>query len=358
MQDITESYPSSHAIYRFLSERPDLLQSKKLIVFAFNAPYFLDATDISKLTAFYGLYSKVPAFIDVAARLLFKEINPHGSLPVSVVGVGYDLISATMPDPNQTIPLSIHLPSETPPSGTSTPEPIPTPIYNVGDIISVKAGVILDHNGNPVPDGTPIQFIVTVNGEISSLPQTEITQGGIATMNISVPSSGTMEIRVESEPAKTSEILHFEVPDQNGQEVTATPTELPTSTPTETPLPTPTTTAVVATQETTSNRPNLLDWSIAILISVSIGFIAYRTTSISGQVRWGVRGGFLAVIGGLLFYSLLTLGENLGRNPMQSSGVVAVIIITIIGSIMGIIATWGWKSLTDSRIRNNVSDRT
>ena len=44
------------------------------MVFAFNAPYYLDATDISKLTAYYAFYSKINPFIDVAARILFQEV--------------------------------------------------------------------------------------------------------------------------------------------------------------------------------------------------------------------------------------------------------------------------------------------
>jgi beta-N-acetylhexosaminidase len=79
---------------QFISERSYLLRNKNVIVFAFNAPYYLDSTNISKITAYYGLYSKGPQFIEVAARLLFNELRPvPGSLPVSVQGVGYDLIS-------------------------------------------------------------------------------------------------------------------------------------------------------------------------------------------------------------------------------------------------------------------------
>ncbi len=94
-------------IRRFLSERQDLLLDKKIVLFAFNAPYYLDPTDISKLTAYYCLYSKSAPFVEVAARLLFQEISPIGSLPVSVPGIGYDLFTATTPDPNQVIGLSM-----------------------------------------------------------------------------------------------------------------------------------------------------------------------------------------------------------------------------------------------------------
>ena len=51
--------PVPAALKRFLDQRADILRDKKLIVFAFNAPYFLSDTEIGKLTAYYGLYSKV-----------------------------------------------------------------------------------------------------------------------------------------------------------------------------------------------------------------------------------------------------------------------------------------------------------
>jgi beta-N-acetylhexosaminidase len=95
--DINDTVPTSLALKRFLSERPDLIQHRHLIVFAFNAPNFLDATNISKLSAYYAMYSKNPIFIDVASRVLFRELIPNGALPVSVPGIGYDIINATSP---------------------------------------------------------------------------------------------------------------------------------------------------------------------------------------------------------------------------------------------------------------------
>jgi beta-N-acetylhexosaminidase len=92
---------------RFFSEKPNLLRNKNVILFSFTAPYYLDATDISKLTAYYSLYSKQPGFVDVAARILFQQISLSGSPPISITAVGYDLIQQTSPDPEQVIPLQI-----------------------------------------------------------------------------------------------------------------------------------------------------------------------------------------------------------------------------------------------------------
>jgi beta-N-acetylhexosaminidase len=79
MANVTPDIPSSSAFRSFLDERPDLYQGKKLIVYAFDAPYFLDATDVSKLTAYFGLYSKADSFIDVAAELLSELIPTESS---------------------------------------------------------------------------------------------------------------------------------------------------------------------------------------------------------------------------------------------------------------------------------------
>ncbi|RME81816.1 MAG: hypothetical protein D6775_12625, partial [Caldilineae bacterium] len=86
-----QTEPSSAALKRFLDQRVEILRDKKIIVFAFNAPYFLSDTEIGKLTAYYGLYSKVAPFLETAVRTLFREFTPAGTLPVSVVGVNYDL---------------------------------------------------------------------------------------------------------------------------------------------------------------------------------------------------------------------------------------------------------------------------
>src|SRR5665647_2103049 len=95
--------PTPLPLRQFLDLRPDLIQGKHLIVFALSEPYALDATDISKLSAYYALYSRSSSFIEIAARILFHEIQPSGHLPVSVPGIGYEILEATSPDPNQVI---------------------------------------------------------------------------------------------------------------------------------------------------------------------------------------------------------------------------------------------------------------
>jgi beta-N-acetylhexosaminidase len=342
MLDVNPDNPTSLALHRFLAERPDLFQQKRLIVFSFNAPTYLDATNIAKLTAYYGLYSKTPNFIDVAARLLFREIRPIGSLPISVPGVGYDLISATMPDPDQVIPLQLDLPSPTSTLGTATPEAAPTPEYQVGNSVLVRTGVIFDHNEHPVPDGTPVQFISTIDGNVNALPQVETTINGIARTTIPVNGSGTLEIRVESEPAKQSTILQFEIPNIEGG-ATPTSTEHPTETATPSPSPTIQPIPSAPSGPPPLVRPHLQDWFIAVVITVFISLISYRLAALIGQVRWGVRSGFLALIGGLGAYTYLAVGLPGSDNVIHSAGAWGIILVTLLGCAGGILTAWGWR---------------
>jgi len=346
MLNVTSDIPSSQALRRFLSERPDLVQQKRLVVFAFNSPYYLDATNISKIMAYYGLYSKSPRFIDVAARLLFREMRPTGALPVSVPGIGYDLITATSPDPNQVIPLQLDIPgNEVQKTATVTAEPTPAPEFHVGNNISVRTGVIIDHNGHRVPDGTPVQFIVSVGSEVIGLPQTVNTVDGVARTTIQVTSPGALEIRAESEPARQSQTLHFDIPTENGVPFTETPTVTPTETPTVTPSPTTPPPVIASTEPPPPERPTLVDWLMALFVAAAIAFSVYRLAALIGQVRWGVRSGFLAWIGGLLAYSYLALKMPGSEALLQTSGAWGVILVTLLGCLSGILITWGWRAV-------------
>ncbi len=213
--NVQADQPDTLALRRFLSEKSSLLRNKKVIAFAFNAPYYLDATDISKLTAYYGLYSKTPAFVDMAARILFQEITPSGSLPVSVPGLGYDLIQATSPDPTQVIPLYLDLPEKPTPTPSVTPKKSPTPgstpsveptavpKFKVGDTLPLRTGIIYDNNHNQVPDGTVVRFMVTISGvEGGTVQQIDTTTSqGIAHAAFRIQTAGLLEFRVASDPA-------------------------------------------------------------------------------------------------------------------------------------------------------------
>jgi beta-N-acetylhexosaminidase len=348
MLDLNPIIPSSIALRSFLTQRLDLIQQKRLIVFAFNAPYYLGATDVSKLTAYYGLYSRSPQFVEVAARLLFQELRATAASPVSLPGISYEINNVTFPDPNQIIPLSFDLPLQEPAATTPTPgtTPIP-PVFHLGDTIPLRTGIILDHNGHIVPDNTPVRFIMSRPGDNPILQQIEVqTDQGIAQASLRVDSSGKLQIRVESGDAKKSDILQIDIPPENVTVTAPPPTITPTTTPTITPTPSATFTPVPTPQPILPPPPihtNFRDWLIALLVAVTIGLSNFGLARFIGQIRWGIRGAFLALIGGLLAYTYLAIGLPGSTSLIKSSGLWGVFGVALLGSVLGGGSTWLWR---------------
>jgi len=363
--DIDPDYPTSNALQRILAERPDLLRGKNVIVFAMGSPTYLDATNISKVTAYYALYSKVSAFLDVAARVLMKELDPPGALPVSVNAVGYDLISMTAPDPNQVIDLELVLPDpeevEAPvgdlPEITQTPEPTAMPSFNVGDTITIQTGRIYDHNQNTVPDGTIVRFHFQISGEPGITQQFETTTtAGIAFFNYRIESAGGLEIRATSEPATQSETLQINISPDGLTSVLAisptpqilpTPTVMPTATPTQMPTPTSTPEPVV------NSYPTLGEWAMGVIVMGIGGAGAFLIGLLWwGDTRWGLRSFLCALIGGLLTYSYLNLGIEGTKYWMEQSGTTFVIEMVVVGMLLGWIGALAWWMRTAGRKAN------
>lgn len=348
MLNTSPNRSASGAFKRLLSERPDLVRNKRVVVFAFNAPYFLDATDISKITAYYGLYSKSSSFVDVAARILFQELPALGALPVSVPGAGYDLITATSPDPNQTIPLFLDYPPEN--AGgeageTLTPVPSPPPGFQVNDTIPLRTGVIVDHNNHPVPDGTVVRFVFTTSttDAITTQQVETVTRDGVAETSFKITTQGILEIRVESEPARNSIILRLDV--INGQpapviEITITPE--PTQTPTLTPTVTPTETLTATVAPEPPDPPGFGGWLLAMVaVWTSTGGIFWLSWQ-NGSLRWAVRWGLMSAMGGLAGYILyILLWKSDGWTA--DAGAAGVLAATLAGVALGCAGGWIWQ---------------
>ncbi len=73
--------------------------------------------------------------------------------------------------------------------------------------------------------------------------------------------------------------------------------------------------------------------------------ISYRLAAYFGQVRWGVRSGFLALIGGLTAYCYLALGLPGSKNLLESFGAWGIVLVTLLGCAAGMLATWSWRAL-------------
>jgi beta-N-acetylhexosaminidase len=335
MQDLIAERPHSIAIKRFLAERPELFSEKRVVVFATNAPNYLDSTDISKLTAYIGLFSRSSPFIDIAARVLFKEIViPPGSLPVSVPGVGYDLTLATSPNPNQVISIDFEISKERDVDETPQLENNPIPILNIGEALRMTTGTVLDSNNHPVPDNTSVEFTYTLNGE--ALPTfSTVTKDGVAQAEFTAGQSGTLGVQIKCGLA-SSEILVFEIPrDENELEptTTSTPTEIPTLEPTSTSLPPTPVPTIEPEQEDTEIGVEY--WLGALSISLLVGWFATRIGTILGKGRWGIQWGLSSIIGGLLLYTYYVLnlpGKELISEISENWG---FLLATIIGSLAG-----------------------
>lgn len=346
LADVSSENPSSTALQRFLAERPDLFRQKNLVVFAFDAPYYLDATEISKLNAYYGLYSKIPQSIETAARVLFAEIPaPSGDLPVSVSGINYDLISATSPNPEQTIELFMDLPE----ANIGTPVPTQNPQLSIGDLIPIRTGVILDHNSHPVPDGTIVEFILS-DGLNDLAIQRESTQNGIARTTFLIEESGTIVIHARSDPAIESTFLQFEIPPEGVPTIEFVITQFPTETATAEPEGTDT--AMPVTTPPPPEPPGsttFLDWGIAIGISVAIGAAIYWFTTTFGLLQWGVRSGTLAIIGGVLAYLYIAMNLPGSEQLLGIPGAWGILMVTVLGAGLGWVVSYSWQKLRGSK---------
>ncbi len=221
------SDPYAQALKTYLSN-PIGSPDARVAVFSFGPPYELDSTEVSKLDLYYALFSPGQAFAEVAARALFGDVVASGDSPVDIPALNYYISKQTMPDSGQVISLSLV---------DASGQPTSTESIMMGDVIHLRTGQILDKNGHIVPDGTPVEFILSYPQEnIMSSIVTE-SKDGVATAPAPLSRAGLLVITVQSEPAISS--VRLELTAHEGESVVAE-TIVPTPTPTSTPTPTPT----------------------------------------------------------------------------------------------------------------------
>ncbi|MCW5877609.1 MAG: hypothetical protein KIS80_01920 [Anaerolineales bacterium] len=351
----------SNALRRLLSERPDLLQNKKVVVFAMDAPYYLDATDITRVSAYYGLYAKRTGLAQVAARLLFQELHASGVSPVSVEGIGYSLLSAVAPNPAQTIPLQVQrisppepLPSQTAEAEATqsslTPEPTPPPVFQAGDSLSLQAGPVLDHNGHIVPDGTILTFEISLTNEGPGLSRqlSAPTRQGYAAASYSIEAEGFLQILAASgDPRAVSVAQQFEVLGINpeGLALQATQTAQAQMMATASAIPPAVTDA--PSIEVEPPRAGLVEWFLTTLISVLAAVFAYQASLNSQRRRWAVRYGLCTLIGGLLVGSYLAFDLPGSQAILNWSGEWGVVLCALIGAGLGWAVAWLWREVAN-----------
>jgi len=329
-------------VSNFLAEKQDLLRDKRVMLFAFGAPYYLDSTDISRLTAYYALYSKQAPFVEVAARVLFQELAPTGASPVSVPSLGYDLISVTAPDPNQVISLALDLPGIPAATGAPTPAATPVPLFKIGDTIGIRTGTIKDHNGQPVPDGTVVQIMINLTGEGGGILQQAdaITSQGVARASFGLDKPGLLEIRATSDPARISDVLQLDV--STAGEPAAVTVIVPELTQPSAPKAGRTIEPPPNEFVTRQGTMSFSAWILAILVllagAVASGFAGSR---LAGR-PWGQRWALGALVGGLLPYNYVALSMPGGPGFAATNGIGGIILLEAVGLVAGWGAAWVW----------------
>ena len=302
-------YPNSDAVVRFLREYGDDLADQKLVVLALNAPYFLDATEMSRLTTYLGVYSKTQPFLESAVRALFSAYTPVGAPPVDVPGTRFSSLSSRVaPDPARVMPLAVvdtadQLVAQNTVAAPDNAAAQPTGI-ELGETLRLQVGPVLDRNGHLVPDGVSVAFQLGYEGEELALAVAPaLTRAGLAEREITVERAGQLRVAATAGEATTGNPLF----------VTIAPP------PTPTPGPESATTATEPDPEKTGRRTSLLALLLALstlLVTLSLFLIVQvrilpRTTLVH-NLLW-------AAIFGLVGYVLYGLGLLPGSQWLQAN---------------------------------------
>ena len=185
-------FPNSEVLKDFLGRGPSLfdLRSKKVVVFAYNSPYHLDAGELRNVDLFIALYSKIEPSLRVSLRVLFQDPTilrgaaGRGSLPVDYIYgdyVLYDLDEQVKADPAQDLKLAVE-PSQ--------------PVAGQDFTVSL-AQALLSKNGHRVPNDTKVSFVFEMpDGALQEV--SAVTTDGMARAGLASPPSGEVQVTVKS----------------------------------------------------------------------------------------------------------------------------------------------------------------
>jgi len=309
--------PESDSVEQFLRIRSDTLRNRKIVVFAFNAPYYLDPTAVSKLTAYFALYSKSVPFLETAARILFREYTPPGHPPVTVPGVNYDLAMQVQPDPQQVITIE--------PLGGRSVRPDEPIVLDPGQSLGIVTGPILDRNGNLVPDGTVVTFRLFYPTESLEMPRLQaLTRDGVAEVTVKVERPGALQISAMAGQATQSSVLLVTVTGPTPTpELRGTPTSTPTASPTPAATPSPIAGAfgegiLGGRRPAGLPRVDVAAFVLALLAALLMGALTFLLQARGGMALHEVVGTALwAIVLGMTAYILYGLGWLPGATYLQ-----------------------------------------
>ncbi len=311
--DLSDHAVESDALVRLLEQEAGLLERRQVAVLNFGSPYGLGTTDFSKLDVYYSLYSPGETFVQAGVRALFRDLPAAGDSPVTIPALNYDISVQTEPDPNQVISLAV-----VKEDGQAMTDDERNSIRK-DDVIHLRTSVILDRNGNPVPDGTAAEFILNYPQENRREVVEAETEDGVAFIPITLDRVGQLDISVKS--GAVAPFYHLQLTIREGQSVvmisiTPTPTETSDVTPTaetdaeatieEPALPEPLRLPV-------PRRIYLLGWGLLGALLAGGGGVAWALRKGMGRVA-ALRRGAYGYLCGLCFYLLfIVIGRWLFR---------------------------------------------
>jgi beta-N-acetylhexosaminidase len=223
----------------------------------------------------------------------------------------------------------------------TTPEATQIPLF-IGDTIAIRTGAIMDNNGNPVPDGTVVQFSMMLTGEGGGILQQvdAVTTQGVARASFGLDKPGLLEIKVTSYPAVNSQVLQLDVSQSGAVAVIVVTPEL-----TQSIEPTPQPTVVVEEDNYISPEgyPRFSAWLVAMLFiafSIWVGYATgVRVVNRRSAFRWALG----IALGGLAAYNYLIFGLFGIMSWLLASGLSGVIIFVFTGELIGFAAGWMWS---------------
>jgi beta-N-acetylhexosaminidase len=190
--ELDPNYPATSVLKDFLGRGPTFfdLRSKKVVVFAYNSPYHLDAGELRNVNLFVAAYSKIEPSLRASLKVLFQDPTilrdgaSSGKLPVDYIYNGYvvnDLSESVKADPKQMPALVVD--PEQPLAGDQTTFRLDSPL--------------LANNGHRVPNGTAVNFILKFpDGTSQDLPA--VTTDGVASVKTTLNQTGRTQITVQS----------------------------------------------------------------------------------------------------------------------------------------------------------------
>jgi beta-N-acetylhexosaminidase len=236
----------------------------------------------------------------------------------------------------------LDLPIITVAPGAATPAATPVPLFTIGDTIAMRAGVITDHNGNPVPDGTVVHFSMVLTGEGGGILQQAdaVTTDGVAHVSFGLDKPGLLQIRASSDPAQLSEVLQLDVSGA-GQPAAVTvivPAITPETAPPALQTPEPRQDAFVSA----GGAPRFSAWLLALLLLAAGVALVVWTGRRTASTSWAIRWGLCTLIGGLTAYNYFAIGLPGSAEFALSSGVGGILSVTLAGLAIGYGAGQMW----------------